>query len=363
MSPALPLGWPSKPRYDDVWNIFMDRRYFMTLLSSGVLVPQALEAEHHVISADPLEVEFDLRSLRGRYTAVEDFYIRNHSAAPATVDAATLKVEGEVEKPRELTPADLTPLRQREFGALLECAGNRVGSTGLISNGAFAGWPLKAVLDLARPTAKAEHLHFFGRDGYKRSVPLDRALAEGMLVTRLNSRPLPRQHGAPWRVVFPGWYGMDSVKWLERVVAAGEPLPPEGGVYQQTRRTPTGELERKPLPRVQVKSVIVDPLPGTALRRGRAEVRGLAWSGTGKIESVEVSADSGVKWGPATLDPGADFEWTVWKASLELTRLGAVEIVARAKDAKGMMQPPERDSTRLDGYANNWYHRVRCVVV
>jgi len=60
---------------------------------------------------------------------------------------------------------------------------------GLVSNGEFAGWPLKGVLDLARPTAKAEHLHLFGRDGYKRSVPLDRALADGILATRLNSRP------------------------------------------------------------------------------------------------------------------------------------------------------------------------------
>jgi len=341
----------------------MDRRYFMTLLSSGLLVPHALKAEHHVISADPLEMEFDLTSLQGRYTPVEDFYVRNHFAAPAAAESATLKIEGEVEKPRVLTLVDLTSLREQEFGALLECAGNRVGSTGLISNGAFAGWPLNGVLDLARLTAKAQHFHFFGRDGYKRSVPLDRALAEGMLVTRLNSRPLTRQHGAPWRVVFPGWYGMDSVKWLDRIVSASEPLPPEGGTYQQVRQTPSGELERQPLPRIQVKSVILDPLPGTVLRRGRAGVRGLAWSGTGKIESVDVSPDSGVNWYPATLDLGTEFEWAVWKASLELSRPGAVEIVARAKDAKGMEQPPERDSTRLDGYANNWYHRVRCVVV
>jgi len=341
----------------------MDRRYFMALLSSGLLLPRALEAEHHVISVDPLEVEFDLSSLQGRYTSVEDFYIRNHFAAPSTVESATLRIEGAAKKPCELTPADLAPLREREFGAVLECAGNRVGSTGLISNGAFSGWPLKGVLDLTGPTAKAEHIHIFGRDGYKRSVPLDRALADGVLVTRLNSRPLTREHGAPWRLVFPGWYGMDSVKWLERIVLAREPLPPEGGIYQQTRRTPNGELERKPLPRLQVKSVIVDPLPGTVLRRGRAEIHGLAWSGTGRIVSVEVSADGGVAWRLATLDSGTDFEWTIWKASLELTQRGAVELVARAKDTKGMTQPPERDSTRLDGYTNNWYHRVRCVVV
>jgi sulfite oxidase len=341
----------------------VDRRCFMTLLSSGLLVPRMLKAEHHVISADPLEVEFDLSSLRGRYTSVEDFYVRNHFATPAGMEAATLKIEGEVEKPREFGPPDLAMLRERRFGAVLECAGNRVGATGLISNGAWSGWALKDVLMMARPARATAHLHFFGRDGYRRSVSWERALADGILVTRLNSRPLTLRHGAPWRALLPGWYGMDSVKWLERIVVAAAPLPSEGGAYQQTRQTLSGELDRQLLPRVQVKSVIVDPGQGAVLRRGRAEIRGLAWSGAGKIDSVEVSADAGGTWRTATLDSGTDLEWVVWRVSLEVTQRGAVELVARAKDAQGQLQPAERDPARLDGYANNWYHRVRCVAV
>src|SRR5215471_9376076 len=130
----------------------MDRRCFMTLLSSGLLAPQKLKAEHHVVSADPLEVEFDLRSLQGRYTSVEDFYIRNHFALPGKQETATLRIEGEVEKPREFALRDLAMLREQSFGAVLECAGNRIGSTGLISNGAWSGWSLKDVLMMARPT-------------------------------------------------------------------------------------------------------------------------------------------------------------------------------------------------------------------
>jgi len=341
----------------------VNRRCFMALLSSGLLVPPTLKAEHHVISADPLEVEFELSSLQGRYTSVEDFYVRNHFATPAAVEAATLRIEGEVEKPREFAPRDLAMLRERRFGAVLECAGNRVGATGLISNGAWSGWPLKDVLMRARPTRAAAHLHLFGRDGYKRSVSLERALADGILVTRLNSRPLTLRHGAPWRALLPGSYGMDSVKWLEHIVVAAAPLLPEGGAYQQTRQTHSGELDRQLLPRVQVKSVIVDPRQGAVLRRGRAEIRGLAWSGAGKIDSVEVSADSGSTWRTAMLGSVEDLEWVVWKASLELTQPGAIELVARAKDGRGQVQPAERDPARLDGYANNWYHRVRCVVV
>ena len=341
----------------------MNRRSFMTLVGSGLLVPRVLAADHHVISADPLEVEFDLRSQRGRYTSVEDFYVRDHFAVPAPVESATLRIEGEVEKPRDLTSADFTKLTKREAGAVLECAGNRVGSTGLVSNGSWTGWPFAQVLALAQPTAKADHVHFVGRDGYKRSVPMERASDDALLVTHLNGRPLTRQHGAPWRVVLPGWYGMDSVKWLERVVLGDAPLPPEGGTYQQSRQTSSGEVERQPLPRVQVKSVITEPVAGAVLSRGKSVVRGLAWSGAGTIASVEVGTNSGGNWVAATLDEGKEWEWVPWSASLELTQLGAVEIVARAKDAKDNEQPADRDSSRMDGYANNWYHRVRCVVV
>ena len=340
----------------------MNRRYFMTVLSSGLVAPQVLNADHHVISADPLEVEFDLASLQGQYTSVEDFYVRNHFSAPAGVEAATLSIEGEVENPRRFATADLAKLPERKFGALLECAGNRVGAAGLVSNGAWTGWALKDILMTARPTAKAAHLHLFGRDGYERSVPLERALADGMLVTSLNSRPLTLQHGTPWRALLPGWYGMDSVKWLERIVVATAPLPPEGGAYQQSREMSSGELDRQPLPRVQVKSVIVDPRERIVLRRGKVEIRGLAWTGSGKVDSVEVSADAGSTWRAATLGLDTDLEWVVWKASLELTRPGAVEFVVRARDAQGQMQPAERDPARLDAYTNNWYHRVRCVV-
>src|SRR5208282_2274235 len=112
---------------------------------------------------------------------------------------------GEIEKPVSLTAVELAGLSERKFAAVLECAGNRVGSTGLVSNGAWAGWPLKDILTMARPTAKAAYLHLFGRDGYKRSVPLERALADGILATHLNSRPLTLQHGPPWRALFPGW--------------------------------------------------------------------------------------------------------------------------------------------------------------
>ncbi|HEX5481959.1 MAG TPA: molybdopterin-dependent oxidoreductase, partial [Terriglobia bacterium] len=204
----------------------MRRREFI-LATGGTLLASAtrLWADHHTVSAYPLVVEFDLGSLQGPYTRVEDFYIRNHYSAPESAPAS-LRIEGEVEHPRQLTPESLNSLRQREIGAVLECAGDPVKAVSLVSDGAWRGWSLGEVVSLVRPESGGKFLHLFGQDGFSRSVPMDRAMADGLLVTSLNGRPLFRNHGAPWRALFPGWYGMDSVKWLARIVVARNPLPP-----------------------------------------------------------------------------------------------------------------------------------------
>src|SRR5712692_10310488 len=152
----------------------MDRRSFMTLASAGVLAPVTkLMAEHHVVSADPLMVDFDLQSLEGRYTSVEDFYVRNHRAVPENLGTGFLQIEGEDAIPKRLSNGELAPLHRRELGAVLECAGNLVGTVGKVSSGVWEGWSLGDVLALARPAPTGSYLHLFGRDGYARSVPAD----------------------------------------------------------------------------------------------------------------------------------------------------------------------------------------------
>ena len=308
-------------------------------------------------------VDTDLNSLKERYTPSEDFYVRNHFDTPDQPGAPTVDIDGEVAKPLRLTPQDLAGLRRFQVGSVLECAGNPVGTVAKLSNGSWEGWFLADVLALARPAQAATHLHLFGRDGYGRSIPIERALAGGMLATQLNGRALSPQHGSPWRALFPGWYGMDSVKWLARIVVARAPLESNDNAYVELLRDPMGAVRSRPLPRVQVKSLIVRPIEGTVLRRGTINLRGIAWSGGGRIASVEFSADGGVTWRPAALDAGVLYEWVFWHSELELTARGTVEFVCRAVDEKGIGQPAQRDPNRLDGYSNNWYHRVRCVMV
>jgi DMSO/TMAO reductase YedYZ molybdopterin-dependent catalytic subunit len=339
------------------------RQFFLSATGLFLANAQKLRADHHVVSADPLVVEFDLWSLEGHYTQVEDFYIRNHFEAPENTGGPSLEIEGEVGEPRKLSPDDLTALPRGEISSVLECAGDPVQAVSLVSDGIWQGWRLSDVIRLAHPRHAGAFLHLFGSDGFSRSVPMDQAMSNGWLVTSLNRRPLMRNHGAPWRALFPGWYGMESVKWLERLVVARKPLPPVGNTYLEIIKRPSGGLETWPLPRVQVKSVITRPTDGAVVHRGTIQVRGLAWSGYGRITSVKVSADGGVNWETARLGQGASrYDWALWTASLELAHPGVVEIASKATDASGNTQPETRPPGRLDFYAYNVYGRIRCVV-
>ncbi|MGH9447578.1 MAG: molybdopterin-dependent oxidoreductase, partial [Terriglobia bacterium] len=303
-------------------------------------------------------------SLQGRYTRIEDFYVRNHYDAPAVITPAPLRIEGEVEHPRSVSPDRLAALPQRKIGTVLECAGDPTQAVSLVSDGVWEGWALRDILASARPLPSGKYLHLSGRDGFSRSVPVGWAMEEGLLVTTLNGRPLTRNHGAPWRALFPGLYGMDSVKWLEKIVVASSPLPVVGYAYVEIKRGGFGIVEERPLPRVQVKSVITAPAEGAVLHRGQARVSGLAWSGSGKISSVNVSAGEEERPQPAALDRSASrYDWVLWSASFDLKRPGVVEFVAKATDSAGNTQPEERDPQRLDSYAYNVCDRVRCVVV
>jgi DMSO/TMAO reductase YedYZ molybdopterin-dependent catalytic subunit len=343
----------------------MHRRSFL-ISATGTLLATArrLHADHHVISADPLIVVFDLDTLQGRYTRVEDFYVRNHYDTPVISGPAALRLEAEGETPKDLSLDQLKALPETDVGAVLECAGDPVRAISLVSDGMWRGWRLSEVISLAHPRSGWSYLHLVGKDGFSRSIPMNRAMSDGWLVTTLNGRPLLPEHGAPWRALFPGWYGMDSVKWVQKLVFASEPLPPVGNAYLEIRRDSSGSLSALPLPPVQVKSVMTSPLNGSVIHRGKVQARGVAWSGSGQIQSVQVSADGGTTWEPATLDRSASrYDWTLWNVSLDLTRPGVVELTSKAIDSIGNTQPEKWYPDRADLYAYNVCGQIRCVVI
>ena len=215
--------------------------------------------------------------------------------------SGTLGIEGEVEQPVKVSSGDLSRLKARELGAVLECSGNGTGPQALASNGFWEGWALGDVLALARPSPKAAHLHLVGRDGFARSVPVAEAGPDAMLVTRLNHEPLSPEHGAPWRALFPGRYGMNSVKWLEKIVLSASSLPPETDEYRAQLRTPSGRTEYQPLPKVLVKSCsrsAVAPRPISPGQPSRSHGERAYWSSTAAAHDRSMSVPGPIPCSP-----------------------------------------------------------------
>jgi DMSO/TMAO reductase YedYZ molybdopterin-dependent catalytic subunit len=180
----------------------------------------------------------------------------------------------------------------------------------------------------------------------------------------MNGDLLPAEHGHPVRTIVPGWYGMDSVKWLIQI----EALDHEDSNLFMTDwyvaiRVNTIGSERSVLRRMRVKSTIVHPRAGEVLAVAPYTISGVAWAGENRVAKVEVSTNGGRNWSPATLKGGdLDYTWVFWNYDWRVQVPNVYTIMARATDERGNTQPPAREPQRLDNYEQNWYHTIHCEV-
>ncbi|MGH9455557.1 MAG: molybdopterin-dependent oxidoreductase, partial [Terriglobia bacterium] len=193
-------------------------------------------------------------------------------------------------------------------------------------------------------------------------VPLDKVLRSGVLVDRLNGRLLDKTHGIPYRAAFPGWYGMDWVKWLSHIKVVKEPLASTDSNYLELLKGSGGNIIRRQLAPVQVKSILVSPRKGALLNLGKVELSGVAWSGNG-ISKVDASIDGGATWRPAQLDSGEIYSWRIWRVEFVLREQGLATLACRATDSQGATQPDARDPARLDYFSLNEIQRISCLVI
>jgi sulfane dehydrogenase subunit SoxC len=302
------------------------------------------------------------------------------------VDPASwrLSVAGRVGRELSLSLDELRSRPATTLAVTMECAGNgraRLSPRPLsqpwmheaVGTAEWTGTSLRGLLEEAGVDDGAPEVAFRGLDRgieggeeqvFERSLPLTEALGEDLLLAyAMNGQPLPPQHGFPLRLVVPGWYGMTSVKWLERVTVLDRPF--EG--YQQARSyrvRQTPDEDGAPVSRMLPRSLMIPPgIPDFATRARTLEpapctVRGRAWSGFGPVERVEVSADGGATWSDARLGPQASkWAWRSWEWEWELRDPGEYELCCRATDGAGNAQPLE-PPWNLGGYANNEVHRV-----
>jgi DMSO/TMAO reductase YedYZ molybdopterin-dependent catalytic subunit len=329
-----------------------------------------------------------LEALQHDITPVGLHYLLIHYDIPVLdPDAWRLRVGGLVRRPLELSVEDLRRRDRVTLPVTMECAGNgrarlrprAVSQPWLheaVGTGEWTGTPLASLLDEAGLDDRAVEAVFTGADRgvehgieqrYQRSLSVaDATRHEVVLADELNGRPLPPQHGAPVRLVVPGWYGMTNVKWLTDIELVDTPF----AGFQQAKayryRTDPHE-EGTPLQRMAVRSLIIPPgIPDFLTRQrfvttGRVELAGRAWSGTAAITRVEVSADGGATWNDADLAPPVgEHAWTGWRWTWDATP-GDHELTCRATDATGRSQPTEHP-WNLGGYAVNTVHCVPVIV-
>jgi DMSO/TMAO reductase YedYZ molybdopterin-dependent catalytic subunit len=337
----------------------------------------ALAARNHAL---PLEV------LRDPITPVGLHYLLIHFDIPA-VDPREFRLDigGAVDRPLSLSLDELRSRERVTMPITFECAGNgrallspRPASqpwlTGAVGTAEWGGTPLGPLLAEAGLRESSVEAVCCGLDrGVEGGIPQDyeRALPvaeteHALLAYEMNGAPLPPQHGFPLRLVVPGWYGMQNVKWLTRITLVEEPFVG----YQNSvayRHYQAEDKPGEPITRMLPRSLTVPPgIPDFLTRErllepGPVELRGRAWSGWGPIERVELSTDGGATFADAELEPplGAA-AWRGWRAVWQ-AREGEHELCSRATDAAGNIQPLD-PPWNLKGYANNSVERLPVTV-
>ncbi|MCI0422281.1 MAG: sulfite oxidase [Acidobacteria bacterium] len=341
-----------------------------------------------IVTHDPENSETPLGEMRSWVTPNVFFFVRNHFDEPDVAASAwRLQVHGQVRAPRVWMWEELVALPERTVFATMECAGNGRSflhpiepgvqwGAGAVGHAEWTGVPLASVLERSRPLSDALEILCEGADSgsepdhpqpmrFARGLPLAKAMhPDTLLAFRMNGEPLTRSHGAPVRLIVPGWYGVCSVKWITRLEVLDETFQ---GYFQSNkytiRRRDNGGQRTVRLMRMPVKSQILRPGLNADLEPGVNRISGIAWAGEEAVAGVEVSVDGGGTWQRAALvGPQAPYSWALWEYLWEVSRPGEYALVCRATSAAGETQPTEHDPLR-GGYMINFLrpHPVRIV--
>lgn len=320
-----------------------------------------------------VRVRTPVMDLEGNLTPTHLFYTVQHFAVPAPMHHHDWRVsiDGEVHNPVTLTYEDIRRFPARTVRTVMECSGSdanffeffkgegprpvRAEEGMILSAGEFTGVPLATVLARAGLNHKAAHVRVEGWDlgvptqakpgtepfYYDKGLPIEKALhPDTILAWAHNGELLEHLHGAPIRLLVPGWSGNWSVKWVQRIEVTAE--PPDCWYhwqfyyYADSPEDPNKEL----ITTIGVRSLVTFPRDDqTTLPRGTHVIRGRAWSGAGAIANVEVSVDGGATWQLAHIEPPRErWLWVRWSFVWE-AKPGQHRIMSRATDEVGRVEP------------------------
>jgi len=312
-----------------------------------------------------------IHALDGTITPQGCAFERHHSGAiDLPKQDYRLMINGLVDRPLVFTYQDLERFPRINRTFFLECAANSgmewAGAQlngaqfthGMIHNMEYTGVPLRTLLDEAGVQPEGKWVYVEGADASSngRSIPLDKALDDCLVAIKANGEALRKEAGYPVRLVVPGWEGNMWIKWLRRIEVLSEPVESREETSKYTDTLADG-TSRKWTWVMDAKSVITSPSPQSPITHGPGPlvITGLAWSGRGAIERVDVTLDGGKTWQTARLaQPGQPMALS--RFYLDIDWDGSEMLLqSRAMDSTGYVQPTKNQLREIRGL-NSIYH-------
>jgi len=352
-----------------------------------------------VLGDRPLVAETPPELLDDATTPTAKFFVRNNGQIPEAAkepNAWKISIDGEVNNPLEITLGELKQkFKPQTRRMVLECGGNgrayfipsargNQWTTGGAGCAEWTGVRLADVLKMADPKASAIYtahyaadLHLSGdpkRTTLSRGVRLPKAMdPDSMIVWAMNGEPLSNIHGGPVRLIYPGWAGSTSQKWLTKITLRDKEHDGPGMTEFSYRvaikpMVPGDKADPKNfriLESMPVRSIITSLANGTKVPAGTRQIslRGAAWAGDLTVRRVDISIDFGATWRQAKLEKQKNrYDWQRWTTNLKLPSDGYYEIWTRATDSKGAMQPHQAGFWNPQGYGGNPMHRIAVLV-
>ncbi len=327
-------------------------------------VPWLTASKESSVSFSPLQ------DLNGIITPNGLFFERYH-AGRAEVDPLKhrLMIHGMVERPLVLTMKDIERFPSVSRIHFIECPANggmewraaQLNSLqfthGMVSCAEWTGVKLSTLLEEVGVKKEAKWVLAEGADGahMTRSLPLEKCLDDVLVVYAQNGEALRPEQGFPLRLLVPGWEGNVSVKWIRRIKLGDKPWYTREETAKYTDLMADGTSHGFTWVN-EAKSVVTFPCPEKPLTgAGLYEIRGLAWSGHGKIKAVDVSLDGGMNWQRADLqEPVLSKALTRFTLPWRWDGKPAL-LQSRALDETGYVQPTIAQLRKLRG-TNSIYH-------